>query len=566
MKSILYTSLLFILLISGCRKDQPISPLLQSVEMLLPVYADSASVLLDSVKTPDELDDEDFARWCMLRGKVTDETTTRLPPIYQWKRAQGWFAKHGTSEEQAQSALYLGRAYAEDGEYDKAMKTYTDALQLAKEHRAYNVAGYICTYMADLYELRDMSDEIRNKYQAAIKYFQKAHNFRSQAYALKNLAIDWAFIDSFAIAMSYLYTADTIAQHVNDKNLSAAVANATGIISSMQGKYNDAERFHLKAIKYQHDETIKDSIALLKVYLNMNQFSRVDSILYKISSYNQFDYTINDIYYMLHKKQGRYKEALHYKEICSDILDSLTIAQNNMKILEIEKKYNNAKVREENERLKTIQQRNFIIIVISFSLLLLSVAGYIIHRQKIRARLYQQQIEVDKIKIEYLHLSIELEEKKQALQTALSEQSQKTEKLQAEIETISLKYQKLQQQQLKSSAIGKKLATLVKKNKLEDKQTISNDKAWKAITLEVDRIYPRFYSLLKDTFHPALTEQEFQYCYLHIFGFDGNEEAKLLGINPDTVRTKRSRINQKRPKQPGEEASLRDFLIKKQLN
>lgn len=100
--------------------------------MLLPVYADSASVLLDSVKTPDELDDEDFARWCMLRGKVTDETTTGLPPIYQWKRAQGWFTKHGTPEEQAQTALYLGRAYAEDGEYDKAMKTYTDTLNWPK--------------------------------------------------------------------------------------------------------------------------------------------------------------------------------------------------------------------------------------------------------------------------------------------------------------------------------------------------------------------------------------------------------------------------------------------------
>nr|WP_301061731.1 hypothetical protein [Phocaeicola sp.] len=289
-------------------------------------------------------------------------------------------------------------------------------------------------------------------------------------------------------------------------------------------------------------------------------------LLETIAEHTDINYHFNNAHYLLYKAEGRYKEALHYKEICSDILDSLTIAQNNMKILEIEKKYNNAKVREENERLKTIQQRNFIIIVISFSLLLLSVAGYIIHRQKIKARLYQQQAEVDKIKIEYLHLSIELEEKKQALQTALSEQSQKAEKLQAEIETISLKYQKLQQQQLESSAIGKKLATLVKKNKLEDKQTISNDKAWKAITLEVDRIYPRFYSLLKDTFHPALTEQEFQYCYLHIFGFDGNEEAKLLGINPDTVRTKRSRINQKRPKQSGEEASLRDFLIKKQLN
>ena len=43
--------------------------------------------------------------------------------------------EHGTAEEQAQIDLYLGRAYVEDGEYDKAMQIYADALQLAKEHQ-----------------------------------------------------------------------------------------------------------------------------------------------------------------------------------------------------------------------------------------------------------------------------------------------------------------------------------------------------------------------------------------------------------------------------------------------
>ena len=60
---------------------------------------------------------------------------------------------------------------------------------------------------------------------------------------------------------------------------------------------------------------------------------------------------------------------------------------------------------------------------------------------------------------------------------------------------------------------------------------------------EVDKIYPQFYSLLKEAF-PNLTESEYQYCYLHIFGFDANDEAKLLGINPASVRMKRTRIYQ----------------------
>ena len=42
-------------------------------------------------------------------------------------------------------------------------------------------------------------------------------------------------------------------------------------------------------------------------------------------------------YYLLYKAEGKYKEALHYKEICSDMLDSLTLVQNETKVLEIEK-------------------------------------------------------------------------------------------------------------------------------------------------------------------------------------------------------------------------------------
>lgn len=565
MKALLLTGLLFILILSGCRKESATLPLLQSVEELIPMYADSASTLLDSIKAPDELGNKDFAHWCMLRGKATDETATGLLPIYQWQRAQKWFMKHGTAEEQAQIALYLGRAYVEDGEYDKAMKIYAEALQLAKEHQAYNVAGYICAYMADLYGFRDIISERLEKREEACEFFKKAENYKSYAYALKDLACECTLTDSFNCTIPLLQKADSISQLIPNKDLIAAVANAFGLVYKMQGKYKDAEKHHLKAIETGSEESYKDSVALLHIYIKDNQLAKAHEIIESTTKKKDICYNINEAYYLLCKAEGKYKEALHYKEICSDILDSLTLAQNETKVLEIEKKYNNAKIREENELLKIAQQRDMIIIIITISLLLLCAAGYIIYWQRNKTTLYRKQAEIDKMRIEHLHLSMELEEKKQVLQTAMAEQNHKAEELQAEIDIISTRYQQLQQQRLESSIIGKRIATLAKKNKLEDHQTISNDKAWHPITSEIDKIYPKFYSLLKDTFHPTLTEQEFLYCYLHVFGFDGNDEAKLLGVNPDTVRMKRSRINQKRPEASRKETSLRDFLIKNLL-
>ena len=81
---------------------------------------------------------------------------------------------------------------------------------------------------------------------------------------------------------------------------------------------------------------------------------------------------------------------------------------------------------------------------------------------------------------------------------------------------------------------------------------------------EVDKIYPQFYSLLKEAF-PNLTESEYQYCYLHIFGFDANDEAGLMPSNLASVRMKRTRIYQEVQLKHDKETFLRDYIIKNLL-
>ena len=397
----------------------------------------------------------------------------------------------------------------------------------------------------------------------ASNFFKKARNYKSYAYALKDLACECTLTDSFNCTIPLLQKADSISQLLHNKDLTADVANAFGVIYEAQEKYKNAERYFLKAIETGSKESYKDSISLLHIYIKDNQLAKAHEWIETITKHNDIAYYFNQAYYLLYKAEGKYKEALHYKEICSDMLDSLTLVQNETKVLEIEKKYNNAKIREENELLKITQQRNTIIIIIAISLFLLSVAGYIIYRQRSKAKIYYQQTILDKMKIELLHLSAELEEKKQVLQKALADKENNAHKLQQEIEVISYKYDRLQKQSLETSTVGKKLISLTKKNRLEDSQ-LPTDKTWHSIMTEVDKIYPQFYSLLKEAF-PNLTESEYQYCYLHIFGFDANDEAKLLGINPASVRMKRSRIYQEVQLKHNKETFLRDYIIKNLL-
>lgn len=297
----------------------------------------------------------------------------------------------------------------------------------------------------------------------ASNFFKKARNYKSYAYALKDLACECTLTDSFNCTIPLLQKADSISQLLHNKDLTADVANAFGVIYEAQEKYKNAERYFLKAIETGSKESYKDSISLLHIYIKDNQLAKAHEWIETITKHNDIAYYFNQAYYLLYKAEGKYKEALHYKEICSDMLDSLTLVQNETKVLEIEKKYNNAKIREENELLKITQQRNTIIIIIAISLFLLSVAGYIIYRQRSKAKIYYQQTILDKMKIELLHLSAELEEKKQVLQKALADKENNAHKLQQEIEVISYKYDRLQKQNLETSTVGKKLISLTKK-------------------------------------------------------------------------------------------------------
>ena len=60
--------------------------------------------------------------------------------------------RHG--RKQAQRAFVSGPVLMKMGGVICNANNRPDALQLAKEHQAYNVAGYICAYMANLYGLK----------------------------------------------------------------------------------------------------------------------------------------------------------------------------------------------------------------------------------------------------------------------------------------------------------------------------------------------------------------------------------------------------------------------------
>lgn len=385
MKQLLFLPLFLLLslLVARCSDEAAVRhrSTLDAAERLMTDNADSASLLLAAIPHPEEMSDRDFARWCMLCGHSTHYTHADTLLVHQWRRAQKWIDKHGSPEERAQVGLFLGRAYAEDEEWDLAMKTYAEALHYAKEHGAYNVAGYICTYMADLYNFKEMYNEIREKYTEAVSLFSKAGNLKSQVYAMKNLAMEVAYIDSFSYAKKIMAKADSIAVTLHNQRINYNIANAYANLYDLQKRYDLAEKYYKKAISLDARHGMKDSIGLASIYIASGKIKQAKEIVDNIALHMPTAYGVNLLYGDIYKLSKDYKKALYFKELCFEIVDSLNNVQNKTKILEIERKYNHLKMQEENGRLRNTRQRAFIYLIMCTSLLIIGSVVFYYYRK-----------------------------------------------------------------------------------------------------------------------------------------------------------------------------------------
>lgn len=533
-----------ILVLSGCNKQQSVSDrLLNEVEKAIAINPDSASNLLKSISSPEKLDDKAFARWCILSGKITDEIFNSILPTYQLERAYDWYSSHGSPDEQVQILIYLGRSYFADGDYDKAMSIYTNALDIAGKNKLNNLIGYTYDYIGDLYREKFMFTEAIKKYETAAECFKKENNTDSYACALKNIGREYACIDSLSCAIEILTIADSVAANTKDIEVTASINNALGNIYVMREEYDKAEKYFLKALS-TGKEKMPDYVALIDLYTTTDSIDKAKELLSKIPQDDpQYTCSINYLYYQIHNAERDYKEALAYLEEYVDMVDSIVYADSQSKILNIESKYNHLKISQEVDRLKIKQQSYIIFSVICISCLLLIMIVYLLYRKQAKEKIHRQQDELNRIKTDLTYVSLELEEKKKLLDT-FKEKDDNYNKIEKEIALLTSNYKELQHKSLENSPTFKELVRLAKQNKPRNDKPLITDKQWELIADEITYIYPNLSKYLY-SLCPNLPEQDFLYCCLCMCGFDTNTEAKLLNIASDSVRKKRFRLREK---------------------
>lgn len=353
MKNIVVFVLLSIAFFS-CRENQVASEQMDRAETLLPVYPDSAYVILEGVELPDKLNERQFARWCMLYCQAADKLFKDMLYAEQLDRALGWYKSHGTAEEQAWIGLYLGRSFVEDKLFIPATKAYSEALDLAKKKHLYNVAGYICSYMADLYTYTGQGSEERRKYEEAAAFFTKANNTRSYAFALRDISRTWVFEDSISLALDLMLKADSIVTGMNDSVGIASIANGLGNIYEHLEKIDKAKFHFFRGLVYDTIDKAPTYLALSTLFYNYSQLDSARYYAKMADSPTNNPYTPSDrlyLSYLIEKEANNIPEAFQYLEQCYAAKDILYDQQKQVDIIDAEKRHNSLTVIRQNQKL-----------------------------------------------------------------------------------------------------------------------------------------------------------------------------------------------------------------------
>ena len=554
-------SLLSTLSFIGCRDESDAIYLIDRAESLLKSDPDSSHILLDSIAVPDNLSDKLLARWCMLSGKVADTLYTDLPYVQQLLRAQAYYKSHGTKQEQAKIGLYLGRSYVEDKENEKAMKVYLQALDIALRSEDYNQAGYICSYMGDLYDFEGNYLLGKDKYKEAESYFRKAGNMRSSAFALRDVGRMYAFSDSLDIALIFLLKADTIIVEVGDSSDIGTIYNGIGNIYNMLGNKELAKLYLWKNVNMSDFDDAPSYRTLAGIYIEEGDFKNARICLEKASVPSFNDMTRFSVLYgysLLEKAEGNWEKAWFYLDEYNSASDSILTIRNRENIIKIEKDYEHLKISLENMRLKSDKQKYFIYWVISVSILLILLWVFQIRIDRKNKRLLKQEIDLSNKSNELFRLRDNLRNKQdrlEALSIQLSEKNEKLneldsreklekeyEQIKKEEETLVLRIAERRKDLFLSSAIAKKVIKLSQKVVPGATKSPLSEKDWQNIITQVNEVYPFLADRLA-AFN--LSAAELRYCYLSLLGLDSIGESILLHIQPDSVNKRRQRVRQR---------------------
>ena len=594
MSSFKYAGLIISIIISliSCthNKDYPTAfqPELAKAEAMMYRYPDSALHILQGIQPDIPSENEQYATWALLmtqaQYKNQIEQSDSLINI-----AYSYFTKHDNAQRKALALYYKGILRHESHHAEDALSFYLEAATEIEKTNDYQLGFLINSEVGLMYLYRKLNDY-------AMEYFEKAHHNAELSDNQTYIAFSFIYIarafsqkKQYNKAIEYYEKAIKIGQVNNYPTILASAMNETSFLFLKTGENKKALQYAKDCIKIKKTDqrifSLGDTYRYLKMYdsayFYLNQACLSPNIHTARSAYQAL--------YYISQEEKDYKKAVEYSNKLWFYQDSIGKTDRNKALIEMQEKYDQQKIINENN-LSQIKKdriiRNVLIALIILSFII-AITNYLYQRkivsqkqeisekeEKIRyftMKIHENETLINRNKMRIEELTIQMEGSLE-IKEQWKEQNKIRQEIQQQNETLKLENNNLQNhisnyaQSLKEKSkeleamehlseenqyLHKREAFLCNQlinqtelfNKLKTTKYI-DDQLWQEIKEKIDLLFDNYTKRLCHQI-PSLTDGDIQICCLIKLRFSNGDIANMLAISPTSVSKRKLRLKER---------------------
>lgn len=357
------------------------------------------------------LNQEDLAYHNLLSGQADVESRTAAGDANSMEQAVKHYKNSGDREKYARALLYLGGAYGQGGDLDKAISCLRRAEDAAAGEDLKNRA-MAKMMMGELYQSQVVGAKTvgAEKYREALELFRQIDDKHHQIICLSELGglyrISKEKQDS---AMYYINAAIDLAKREIEPQAVVANLFSRAEYRAARGDYQGAKDDAVEAIAWSGNLKIHPRIHLTAASAFLH-LGRIDSARYYLQHAPATATAADSIMrYRLLADMARHNHqsdsAFHYLDLTHHLADSVTMSSMNDRLMEVEKRYDNQKADLEKALLSSRLKGT--LLALALLALAAGALAFLVWRYRNRLKIQQAEYELQKADLDQSISSLE---------------------------------------------------------------------------------------------------------------------------------------------------------------
>ena len=441
-------------------------------------------------------------------------------------------------QQQAHDLFEQSKQYKKDKDVEQQMATLIQAYQLLPQFDEPAFASEVCQALGNTYMYRDLYDESLHYNREAIAYaLQEEPHGKQLSLAYSELGRTFVEMNVPDSAKYYFELALSQAKVLNDTTEIGVGYSQIGVLYRIRKDYSKALEYAKLGLEtyIQHRDSNHIPQAYYSTggaYYYLGQFDSA-KVYFEKSLHTDNIYTKHGAYkalYLISKKQGKLGDAIQYNDKFRDYADSVSLYNKTEAVAEIQAKYDNEKLLNQQAKLELNNLR--LTLFLTFCIIAIVIIVMVGSRVY---KFFKRKLTESKLKLEESERVINLNQ--QEINRITREIAEADNNFNEKANLIMVQNGLLQKQNESLMDYFSNNVPLLKTLKEHPKAV----KDWKPIYELTDALQMNFYTRLKNG-TPEMPEGALNICCLIRLGFTTKQIATIVGIEAESLTKRKGRI------------------------